>query len=270
MKEYKVGDEIETLQGYKVTIVDIVKSSKPKGSNNPFDYTVQFENGLELFNITQKLIDNRNIQYPFHPTVFGVGYIGVGKYTSTTKDSYRSTAKGLSKAYATWQGMLGRCYCPIVQKRQPTYKGDTVHPYWHNYQNYAKWFYGNYVEGFGISKNIFYKKCTVYSEKTCCFVPMDISNAFIKRKTNKSHLPIGVDMSSKTKFSSSITTIKYTKDGVVHNTEFFGTFDVVEDAFIPYKQAKEKQLRYYASFWKDLLKPDVQEALRNHKVEIDD
>jgi hypothetical protein len=259
MRVYKVDDEILTQQGYWVRVVEAI---------NWNHYVIRFDNGFEM-SVTNKVLMNGNVQYPFHPTVFGVGYLGVGKYSSTSKVKTRSTNVGLSKAYSIWQGMLGRCYCPIIQGRQKTYVGSTVHPYWHNYQNFARWFDKNYIEGFAISKNILQKNCTVYSEDTCCFVPMELANAFIKRKLIKSDLPAGVDYSNG-KFSSSITTMKYTNKGAVNSTEYFGVFSCVEDAFLPYKQAKEKQLRYYASFWKDLLSPEVQKALRNYKVEMDD
>lgn len=255
---YPIGKEVLTQQGYWVTIVECFTWN---------NYTVRFDNGFELTNVTKKIIENGNILYPFHPTVFGVGYLGVGKYSSTSKTT--RTNKGLSKAYAIWQGMLGRCYCPIIQGRQPTYKGDTVHPYWLNYQNFARWFDKHYIDGFAISKNILYKNCTEYSEDSCCFVPMEINNSFIKRKLTKNEYPAGVD-GANGKFKSQITTMRYTKKGAVRDFEYFGVFGTVEDAFLPYKQAKEKSLKRQARAWKEKLHPKTYKALMNYKVEMTD
>lgn len=95
------------------------------------------------------------------PLVYGVGFIGDGEYGSRGADE---------KAHKTWVGMLERCYCDKYQSRQPTYKGCSVCCEWHNFQNFAEWFYNNYVDGFQLDKDIKEKGNKIYCADACLFV----------------------------------------------------------------------------------------------------
>lgn len=109
------------------------------------------------------------------PTIYGVGFIGDGKY--------RSTAKGRrTESYNVWSNMIARCYCHKRQKRQPTYKGCTVDKAWHNFQVFSEWFSFNYVKGFDIDKDIKIKGNKIYSPEACMFVsrPDNIEEAHAK------------------------------------------------------------------------------------------
>jgi hypothetical protein len=250
MKELEVGNEIQTNQGYWVRIVEKV---------NYNNYTVRFDNGFEL-SVIKKTLLNGNFSYPFHPTVFGVGYLGVGKYSTTAANVKKDTR--LHPAYSVWQGMLGRCYCPKVQIKQPNILNSTVHPYWHNYQNFAKWYEENYIEGFHFCRTIFVPNCNVYSEETCCFVPNEIKNTFIYTKRKVNDLPMGVMPYGTNKFICSIN-----REG---KSKKLGIFDTPEEAFKAYKEAKEHYLKYLARKWKRKLPKFPQktyDALMNYQFE---
>lgn len=74
------------------------------------------------------------------PTTFGVGYLGYGRYKSRDK----SGGEDRTKVYRTWKGMLERCYSEKYLSKKPTYKGCSVDEDWHNFQNFASWFYEKY------------------------------------------------------------------------------------------------------------------------------
>jgi hypothetical protein len=95
--------------------------------------------------------------------VFGVGYVGVGKYLAFSN--------GIEEpAYNLWIGMLNRCYYVKSLKASPTYRDCTVAKEWHNYQNFAKWYEDNYVEGYQLDKDIKVEGNRVYGPDTCMFV----------------------------------------------------------------------------------------------------
>ena len=96
----------------------------------------------------------------FSPTVFGVGYLGEGIYTSWAN----------GKMYVTWCNMLQRCYDSSSQTNRPTYKGCSVVKEWHNFQVFGKWFDNNYIDGHQIDKDIKVKDNKVYGPDTCLFV----------------------------------------------------------------------------------------------------
>ncbi len=108
-------------------------------------------------------IRNGNAKDYFRPSVMGIGFIGVGNYTSKSH-------KG--RSYKLWLGMFTRCYSDSYHKRFPTYKEYTVHPDWHNFQNFAKWYEDNHPsdgERYHLDKDIKIKGNKVYSPTSCQF-----------------------------------------------------------------------------------------------------
>lgn len=110
-------------------------------------------------------IKRGGIKDPTYPSVYGVGFIGVGIH---------KTKKGLAhtKAGQHWRGMLERAYCDKYHSKSPTYKNVSVCDDWHNFQVFAEWFNSNYIKGFHLDKDIKQRgsKAKVYSPSTCLFV----------------------------------------------------------------------------------------------------
>lgn len=109
------------------------------------------------------VIREGRIKDRMQPSVFGVGFIGVGKYNS-------GTSKNKDLAYSRWISMMQRCYSDLVHKKHPTYIGCTVCDEWHNYQVFAEWFHENKVSGMQLDKDIKVDGNKVYSPSTCLFV----------------------------------------------------------------------------------------------------
>jgi len=97
------------------------------------------------------------------PSVYGIGYIGGGKYKT------RNNGKK-NKSYTAWINMIARCYNPGNHLIMPTYKECSVADEWLNFQNFAKWFDVNYICGFDLDKDILVDGNKVYSPDTCLFV----------------------------------------------------------------------------------------------------
>lgn len=96
-------------------------------------------------------------------TVYGLGYIGDGEYGTCTN--------GVKEhSYITWKNMFDRCYYSGYQDNNPTYRGCTVEEEWHNFQNFAKWYEDNYIEGFQLDKDIKVKGNKIYGPETCMFI----------------------------------------------------------------------------------------------------
>lgn len=92
-----------------------------------------------------------------YPAVHGVGFIGKGPYSS--KDT---------KAYTVWNGMLRRCYSDTSLISKPSYTDCTVTIEWHCFQNFAEWYYDNYIEGYELDKDII-GTGKEYSPTNCIF-----------------------------------------------------------------------------------------------------
>ena len=97
------------------------------------------------------------------PSVAGVGYIGEGKYKPSTKNKH-------TRAYTVWKDMLTRCYSERASVSMPTYTDCTVNEEWYNFQNFARWFETNYIDGYQLDKDIKVKGNRIYGSSTCIFV----------------------------------------------------------------------------------------------------
>lgn len=146
--------EYQTKNFGKLKVINIINYRKVE---------VEFiDTGYKVVTKTESIISG-NVKDKLKPTSFGVGFIGDGSYKSRA-------GKGFSRQYQSWQSMLHRCYDHRYQKRAPTYKGCSVDKDWHNFQNFAKWFDDNYIEGYQLDKDIKVKGNKIYSPDTCLFV----------------------------------------------------------------------------------------------------
>lgn len=108
-----------------------------------------------------------NIKNPFYPSVEGVGYLGVGDYS--TKDRAR---------YNSWASMIARCYRTKLKERHKTYEDCYCSEEWKNYQNYSK-FYEEYTwkqSGWHLDKDLLILGNKKYSQETCVFLPPELNN----------------------------------------------------------------------------------------------
>lgn len=122
-----------------------------------------------------------------HPSICGVGFIGVGSEKSKSKG--RNT-----EAYDRWANMIKRCYSKKFQSKNPAYKGCSVREDWHNFQNFAKWFYDNYPNDgldYHLDKDSIVKGNKVYSEDTCVFLSPEDNSKIAHEKEYELVSPSG-------------------------------------------------------------------------------
>ena len=147
-----------------------------------------------------------------YPKVLNIGNIGYGPYSD----------KEHKEAYSCWRNMLQRCYDESC-KSYPNYGGSgvTVSKDWHDFQNFAEWYYKNKVADSHLDKDLFGGK--LYSEQTCVFLPCEINNLLIQSRKPVKKNKTGT-------FSCRIY-----HDGEVQNK----TFETEEEALYWYKINKK-------------------------------
>lgn len=245
----RVGQEALNNQGCMMTII---------AYRNAKDIDVQFEDGTIVTNKEYKNFKNGEIKNLNYASVFNIGYLGEGEYSRMENKD----------AYTSWQGMLRRCYDSQCLSKNPTYIGCTVCEEWHNFQNFAEWYYENYYEIEGqkmaLDKDILCKGNKIYSPDTCVFVPQDINSIFTKRDLKRGCLPIGVSYHKKmNKYQSGC------RNGSGHLT-YLGYYDTPEEAFEVYKQYKEQVIKDMADEYKDLIPETLYDSMINYEVVIID
>lgn len=236
----KEGDVFPTNEGGSVTVVSyeawnkiVVKHMDERGHTA----TVRSDH-----------IASGRIKNPFHPSTFGVGYIGVGEYTS--RKAGKNTAQ-----YITWRNMIQRCYSAAYQAKYPSYKGCSVAREWHNFQVFARWFDGqphSLDPGFSLDKDLIYLGNKTYSPDACSFVPHEVNKVLVNCKSARGPLLQGVSIRGNAfiaKVSSGGDTLR------------LGTFPTPEMASSAYVTSKKSVVRAVAEKWKRFLDPRVYENL---------
>lgn len=190
------------------------------------------------------------VKDPTCPFLYNRGFYGDGIYKSKGNTSYR-----------TWYDMFVRCYDTSFQEKESTYIGCEVCKEWYSYQEFAKWFEENYVEGYQLDKDILVKGNKVYSPETCCFVPREINLLLINGKKCRGSSPLGMS------FSNGKYVVRLSIYGKL---TFKGRFHSKQEAFNMYKLSKESYIRDVANKYKDVISEKVYNALMKYEVEITD
>ncbi|MED3562341.1 AP2 domain-containing protein [Bacillus xiapuensis] len=198
---------------------------------------------------------------PYDKTVYGVGYIGEGKY-NTRKDGKDAPQ------YTTWKNMLQRCYRIKYHQKYPTYTDCAVSEEWYNFQNFATWYDNNYYEVEGermcLDKDILNKHNKIYSPDNCIFVPQSINLLFVKNDAIRGDLPIGVN------FHKARNNYMARCKNRNRKTIYIGSFNDPIRAFQAYKMCKEELIKQTALEYKDKIPKDLYNAMMEYKVEITD
>ena len=202
---------------------------------------------------------------PYERRFCGVGYLGEGEYTLRVDNKE-------TKCYQDWIKMLIRGYQEEWSNNHTTYKNCYVCNEWHNFQNFAKWYYEHYYEILGerveLDKDILIKGNKVYSPETCIFVPQRINKLFTKSNKVRGKYPIGVYYNKKeNKFRAQLSILN--KEGI-KKRKLLGRFDTPVEAFNKYKIEKEKYIKQVADEYKKLIPQKLYEAMYNYEVEIND
>ena len=255
MKNNRVGERFrnrDDLGGYEFIIVEY---------NNANDLWVEFQDEYKTRVHTKyNNCKNSGIKNPYHPSVYGVGCLGQGKYKSQINGKR-------TKEYNEWCNMLERCYSEEFKNKRPTYKGVVADKYFHNFQNFASWWHNNYYEIEGermhLDKDILVKGNKEYAPDKCIFVPERINTLFIKRDASRGEYPIGVSYNKQTNKYSAYCKFEGKK-------KHLGYFDTVEEAFLAYKEFKEAYIKEVADKYKDRIPKELYDAMYAWEVEIND
>lgn len=193
------------------------------------------------------------VKNPLYPNVCGVGYIGIGEYSS--KDV---------RAYCLWLSMLKRSYSEDFKTRFPSYKNVTVCEDWHNFQNFAKWCYSQPLlnakddkgHSYHLDKDILSKGNKIYSPETCCFVPREINNLYMEYTKNYGKVTTRVSVSNNgDKFKARIM--------ILGKNVNLGQYDTMEEAVNSYNTAKKEHMSDVIQKWSGKIDEKVTKELVN-------
>lgn len=230
--------------------------------NSYADIIVEFQDEYKTRVHTNYGSFKRNeVTNPYDKTLFNVGYLGEGKY-----ERYKNGRN--TKFYSCWSHMLKRCYDAYFLNKHQSYIKCIVCKEWHCFQNFAEWFYENYYEidnqRMDLDKDILIKGNKIYSPETCVFVPQRINKLITKRETLRGNCLIGV------RWHNRDCVFEVRCQDVNCKQQYLGRFDNEYEAFMVYKQYKEKVIKQVAEEYKNFIPKKLYKALYEYKIEIND
>ena len=242
-KQIESGDVFTTNEGGSVTVLQYQNSKAVTVKHNDTNGHVVVVQAGNL--------RGGGVKNPYHRSVHGVGFIGVGEHLASVNGK-------LTPAYDTWRRMLERCHCPKSLARNPTYMGCTVHPDWHNFQNFAEWFERQYFATcWQLDKDLIVEGNKVYSVDTCVFLPQQLNSLLNDCGATRGDLPQGVSR-RRNGYQAQLSI-----DGRLHQ---LGTYATPSEAFQAYKLAKEANVKRMAEQYKCLIDPRVYDSLMRYEV----
>jgi hypothetical protein len=190
--------------------------------------------------------------------MYGVGY--------NSKKAPVKINKKTTREHTLWTNMLRRCYSASYHIERPSYIGCSVSENFKDYSYFYHWCQnqiGFDLDNYQLDKDILEKGNKIYSEDLCLFIPAEINISLVKNKRNRGEHPIGVSFDKKSKSFRA----RVSNNG---NCILVGYFDKPEDAFLVYKEEKEKYLRSLAFKHKNFIDVRAYRALIEYKVDITD
>ena len=192
------------------------------------------------------------------PTVLGVGLLDVCFQISVGRTRIWQ--------YKMWSNMLMRCFGNKYKQEHPTYRDVTCCKGWLSFATFVEWVnkqvgYSGLKPYFVLDKDILKVGNKQYCPECCSIVPTEINLLFTSRKATRGDLPISVYYNKE----SGNYAAQISRFGVMNT---IGLYDTPEEAFAVYKVAKEAHVKVVADRHKDVLKPEVYNALMSWEVDI--
>jgi len=252
-KLYNVGYEFDSTNGGRCVIIERVSSK---------NITIKFIESGYITTTTSARISTGHVKDLTLPTVCGVGYSNDGLYS---RFDIIDGKKIQNKCYVSWSSMIRRCYDENQRHKNIAYVNCSVCDEWLYFQNYAD-FYHNYPYKEGdwqLDKDILVKGNNIYSDNFCCFVPQEINKLLSLNSNIRGKYAIGV--------SYRLDINKYSAHMNVNGKlKSLGEFDSEMEAFLSYKDHKEKYIKKLADKWRHKLDIRVYDSLMNWNISFDD
>lgn len=256
-----IGSYFKTNSGFMGKIIEY-KDCK--------NVVVRWEDGT-ISEETASHINAGSIKPKTQRTVFNVGYVGYGKWVPP---SFKLLSEGQEfippKIYRFWARMLDRLYNTktLTKKQNKNYLYAVASDEFKCAQNFVEWAinqpYWDQPDA-ELDKDLL-GNGLLYSEDTCCFLPRKI-NIFLADFYSKkvSDLPKGVNLIAPRTENSKQGYVARCHSG--SERLYLGYFDTPEEAFLVYKETKEKVAKQLAEEYKDKISYKAYEALYNFTVD---
>lgn len=237
----KIGDVFKINTGGTVRVVEYINAHNVRVEHQ--------DDNRHISTVEAGQLRCGRVKNPYKPIVFNVGYLGSGDYQPSINGK---TTQAMNK----WQNMLRRGYCLHYKKRFPTYQDVTVCEEWHNFQNFAEWYYrqpNHSGVGFELDKDLIQVGNKEYRPEFCSLVPKEINYIICSSGERKGDIPRGVRRTNHGYYARARIDGKTKHSSIAFNTP--------EEAHLEYIKMKSDYVKKVAEKYKNVIHPKVYENL---------
>lgn len=179
----RVGQVFTTNEGYEVEVISYISAT---------NITAKFKDKHGyVFNTRWTTLKNGGIKNPFHPSVYGIGYLGI------TQDGIKPKTRAngsQTREYNVWKSMLQRSYDTLYRTKFPTYEGVIVCNRWLCFANFLEdlpliegyeYWLNHPNERVALDKDIKGNGSKTYSLNNCCFVSASMNSEEVNKRVNR-------------------------------------------------------------------------------------
>ena len=211
-------------------------------------YLIEFlETGYST-SVSVQALNQRTIKDPYIPTVYGVGYLGKGKYRATERSP--SGKYILNKPREVWGKMLQRCYDKKRLEKFPTYTECVVCDEWLNFQNFCGWYFKQPTDFDKphLDKD-YLSDAKIYCPENCTIIPSYINTLLLEASGTKDGKLLGASYEKREgRFKAELNPFKT-------GSRFLGYYDTEEEAHNVYIIAKKLKIISVVEYYRDLYPP---------------
>lgn len=252
--KYRVGDRLMANCGWWYEIFDYTNASEIK---------ILWEDG-SIESVRSCNIKTGALKPLNYPSVYGVGFVGNGRFLPNTYKIPAGKVPIPRKLYRHWVKLLDRIY-NLENKHTSsnmTYKGCAISKEWHNFQNFCEWAIKEpywQEDDACLDKDLLVMGNKYYSPATCCFIP-NIINVFISgSKLSEKGLPRGVNLVNPKTVKSKVGYIA--RCHFDYKREYLGYFDTPLEAEVVYNKRKSEVAAELCKRYKDSISHEAYKAL---------
>lgn len=261
-KHFNVGDIRINNEGYEFEIVKY---------NHARDVVIRWlACGTEESCNSGNLIKGA-IKYLNNPSVFGIGYLGYGRFVPGEKRLKEGQERLNPDIHRHWRHVLERT---VSHRNIQRYEDCSVVEEWYSLQNFAEWLVeqknGLAKEENGrlyhLDKDMVCKGNRVYCPEYCVFLPNEVNCFYTRTEIGNTGYP-GVNYIKPATKGAKEGYIARCHVGKVR--KYLGYYDTAMEAFLQYKKCKEGSAKELASRWEGKVDDRVIEYLHNFTVDFE-